>query len=129
MALTGGSNCPNCGMAYSPDAKQAAIITDVFKKLDDLIRGLRKQVNALRTSDGETLEEVCPALNDSLDQFIKEVMILKDSNKKLAKVTVAERSLIDAPVAKAGLKPKPGSRDFSFSREFSLPCLFASTTW
>lgn len=112
----------------TPGTGQATALVDVFKKVDDCIRGLRKQVNTLRTFDGKTLEEVCPGLNDSLDQFIKEIMTLKE-HKKVAKAQV-DRSQSENTSAKAGVKPKPGSRDFSFScKSLALTLISNSQTW
>ncbi|OQR77319.1 hypothetical protein BIW11_07179, partial [Tropilaelaps mercedesae] len=103
-ALAGGSQCPSCGLQLDSDERVAIVVVEVLRKVNDAIGGLRKQINALRTFDGKTVEEVCPGLNDALDQFIKEIMNLKD----------AKKSAKGAPT-QAGSKPKPGSRDFSFS--------------
>lgn len=83
----------------------------MFKKVDDAIWQFKREVDTLRTLEGKTLEEVCPGLNDVLDQFIKEILSFKEAKTK-KNTKAAQDSDKGQNDVKQGAKPK---KEISFS--------------
>ncbi|XP_022671770.1 uncharacterized protein LOC111254802 isoform X1 [Varroa destructor] len=111
ISVPNAPRCTGCEFKTSRDDREVVAVVEVFKKVDGAIWRLKREVETLRTLEGKTLEEVCPGLNDVLDQFIKEILSFKEAKTK-KNTKAAQDSDKGQNDVKQGAKPK---KEISFS--------------